>query len=674
MKKLIVLNLIFLSLGFAANAQRFPFGVVDQEALDMKKYDKDETAHAVVIKEYGETGFIPGDFGYINILHEYHVKIKILDQEGLKYGKVEIPLYNGEILAKEGLKYGEIALYNGDMPEMAEDVNDVVGVTTYKDENGAVKTVELSSYDVNSIKKNKNHKVVKFTLPALRPGCVIEYSYRILSPLFLNLRPWSFQSEIPKVVSTYATSVPILWSYHTILRGNLKLTRTTSNKTPKCFVMGPTKADCVYSLYEIANVPAFQKEAYMGSPKNYMSALNFELSHYSTKFSFNPIQTATEWESVDKQFEGNIHFGDQLKKTDFLKSKIAPAIAGAADQLTQAKAIYKFIQKSVKWDSINSSISANIRRVLDNHNGDAGDINLTLVAALRAGGINAVPVLISTRDHGAINKQFPSMSAFDYVIAQATIDDNTYLLDATDPLLPFGILPLRDINDQGRVLASDKPALWIDLAANQNNSSTYLLNLTVQDDGKVKGTLTSRFAGYAAYEKRNAIKKYADTKQYVANFDEKLPALKITNSEINNLDSLDLPVTETFDIEVENGNADKINFNPYLVGRIAENPFKAEDRNYPVDLGRPADTKVIVNVTYPDTYVMESLPQSTGMSLPEQGGRFSVTSQSTGNSLSLTNTLSLKKAIYTADEYQQLKELYDKIIDLEKNDIVLKKK
>src|SRR4051812_46222062 len=125
MRKIILINFLFLSLALTSSAQRFPFGVVDQNALDMKKYDKDETAHAVVIKEYGETGLLPVDFGYINILHEYHVKIKILDQEGLKYGKVEIPLYNGEILAKEGFKYGEIALYNGDMPEMAEEANDI---------------------------------------------------------------------------------------------------------------------------------------------------------------------------------------------------------------------------------------------------------------------------------------------------------------------------------------------------------------------------------------------------------------------------------------------------------------------------------------------------------------------------------------------------------------------
>ncbi len=677
MKRIILLNLLLLGLIFSASAQRFPFGQVDQVALDMKKYDKDASAHAVVIKEYGETGFIPADFGYTNILHEYHVKIKILDKEGLKYGTIEIPVYNGDVLGKEGLKYGkiDIPLYNSDMSEMSEEVLDVTGITTYTDENGAVKTVELRAYDVNTIKQNKNHRVVKFTMPALKPGCVIEYTYRLVSPFLLNMPPWSFQSYIPKIISTYATSVPAFWSYNTILRGGLKLTRNTSNTVPKCFTLGATKTDCVYSLYEITDVPAFVEESYMAPSKNYMSGLYFELSYYSTKHTFQPVKVATDWEAVDQQFQDNIFFGDQLKKIDFLKSKIALLLTEGTDQLTQAKAVYKYIQRNMKWDSINARGSENIRRALDKRTGDAGDINLLLVAALNVAGINTAPVLTSTRNHGMINKQYPSMNAFDYIIAEVNIDNKTYLLDATDPALPFGVLPLRCINDKGRVLSLDKPSHWIDLNTNQAQNSTYLLNLTMQDDGKITGTLTSRFTSYSAYQKRLEIKRFKDADAYAADLDQQLSGLKITGSEITNLDSLDYPLTESFNIEADVAvQNDKLSFNPYLINRIIANPFKSEDRIYPVDLGISSDAKVIINVSYPKNYSIENAPQSATLSLPEQGGRFSITSQVDNNSLSLTSTLSLKKPIYTVDEYQQLRELYDKVIEQQKQELIFKKK
>jgi hypothetical protein len=656
MKRIILINLFILSLLTNVSAQDFSFGMLDKDDFDMKGYANTPTAHAVVLKEYGESRFFAGEIGHTTINHDYHVRIKILDKEGFKYGKVEIPLYNTDVSGME------------------ETVDVLKAVTFYKDENGNIKTQEFDPYYASPIKKGKNHKVVRFDLPGLRPGCIIEYTYHFVTPFFQNFYSWKFQADIPKKISTYETYVPSFWRYNTMLRGSMKLTRNTSEVRPKCFVLGSTKADCIYSVYEMKDIPAFTADDHISNPKNFMSGLYFELSQFIEPYTGKPIKIATQWEGIDDQFHQDKNFGGQFKRIDFLNSKITPVITDVADQLAKAKAVYKYIQKNMKWDSTYATGSYSISKAFDKRTGDSGDINLLLAAALNVAGIPTTMVLVSTKDHGAINKQYPSPTAFDYVVVEAKIDDNKYLLDATEPSLPFGVLPLRALNDNARLLSLYEPAHWMNLAANQNQNSTYLINLTLQDDGKLKGTLTTRFAGYAAYEKRNQIKKYANIKQYVDNLNAKLPALKITNSEISNLDSLDLPLTETFDIEVEGGSADKISFNPYLTNHLTENPFKAEDRNYPVDMGMPSDTKVIVNITYPENYVVENAPQSISMALPEQGGRFSVTSQSTGNSISLTNTLSLKKAVYTVDEYQQLKELYDKIIEQEKTDIVIKKK
>jgi hypothetical protein len=355
---------------------------------------------------------------------------------------------------------------------------------------------------------------------------------------------------------------------------------------------------------------------------------------------------------------------------------VAPVIAGITDQYEQARAVYKYIQKSVKWDSIYAIRSDNIRKALDNKRAsDGGDINLLLVAALKAAGLNSCAVVLSTRDHGAINSQLPSSTAFNYLVAQVDLGDRIYLLDATDPMLPFGVLPMRCLNNKGRVLSLDKPAHWIDLTAYQNGSSTYLFNLKQEDNGKLKGTLTTRFPGYAGYEKRTLIKKYSDTKKYVDSLDESLSGLKISRSEITNLDSLDMPITENFDIEIDTKqNGEMTSFNPYLINHIITNPFKTESRRYPVDFGMPSDLKIILNISLSENYRVENPPMNTGLSLPDQGGRFSVTSQSADNSLSVTNTLSLKKSAYTVDEYQSLREFYDKIMVQEKSEIILKKK
>lgn len=658
MKKPLILTLFLLVLFTAVNAQSLNLSKAEPEELDMKSYPKAPNAHAVILREYGSSFFMPAERGVLKLFHDYHVKIKILDKEGLKYGSASIPVYNTDDLF------------------LSEEVIDVAGITTYKDDNGAIQSEELNNYKVYNARQNKNHKTVNFTMPALRVGCVVDYTYRIITPFLQNFHTWLFEGELPKMVSTYETRIPAFWTYQTMLRGNLKFTRNESKNVRASFIMGTQKSDIAYTLYEMTDVMPFVKEDYMSAPKNYMAGLYFEQSQYTGIYSETLMNVNFKWEEVDKMYQADDAFGGQLKKTDWLKSKTAPSITGITDPYEQAKSVYKFIQRSVKWDTIFAVRSDGIRKALDNkHGNDSGDINLLLVAALKAAGLNTSAVLLSTRDHGAINSQLPSSTAFNYLVAQVDLGDKTYLLDATDPLLPFGVLPLRCLNDKGRVLSSDKPAHWTDLTTYQNKTSTYLFNLTQDDNGTLKGTLKTRFSGYAGYEKRTLIKNYADTKKYIDSLDDSLHGIKISRSEINNLDSLDMPMTETFDIEIPTRqNGDLISFNPYLINNLTTNPFGTAVRRYPADFGMPSDLKIILNVTLSDKYAIENLPANAGLLLPDQGGRFSATFQSADNSLSFTNTLSLKKPVYTVEECQSLKEFYDRIIVQEKTEITLKKK
>ena len=134
-----------------------------------------------------------------------------------------------------------------------------------------------------------------------------------------------------------------------------------------------------------------------------------------------------------------------------------------------------------------------LSKAIDAHAGSDADINLSLVNALNAAGLNAEAVLLSTRDNGAINTLYPVINDFDYVVAKVNIGERSYLLDATDPLLPFGMLPFKCLNDKGRVFSLDKPSYWIDLNLPQKEKNTYAFDLTLQSNGKLTGTLTHYF-------------------------------------------------------------------------------------------------------------------------------------------------------------------------------------
>ena len=345
--------------------------------------------------------------------------------------------------------------------------------------------------------------------------------------------------------------------------------------------------------------------------------------------------------------------------------------------MEKAKAIYAYIQKWFKWNGYIGIGSENgIKKALELHSGGIADINLSLIAALNSAGINTEAVLLSTRDHGIANDLYPALNDFNYVIAKVNIGDKSYLLDATDQLLAFGMLPLPCLNGRGRVFSLDKPSYWSDIVTQQRENSTYTYDLTLQDDGKLKGTIVHYSSGYRGYLKRTEIKKFNSVDEYVETWGEKQPKLKILKSSVTNLDSLEMAVSETYEVELnvyDNLNHDRLRFSPYILNWITTNPFKLASRDYPVDWGMPSDERYILTVHLPAQYAIENPPQNIAFAMPNNGGRFLTSFDANGGTFIFSHVTQFNKSIYDTNEYPYLKELYNKIISSEKAELVFKK-
>jgi hypothetical protein len=657
MKSPFLVVIILISLACSAVAQDFAFGNITQEEMSMTSYAKDPSAHAVVLNEHGDARIIMSVNDEIRLIYKYHVKIKIFDSEAFKKGTIEVPLYIGK--------------------ERWEDIDNIEGITVTSDASVGVRREELHKSQIFTVDVNKTHKMAKFAMPGLRNGCIIEYRYTVTTPYFEDFHDWQFQDDIPKIKSVYEAHIPGFWQYNAVKRGYLELDRNVSVLESDCFTSHGAKADCAHFIYGMNNVPAFVDEDYMTAPRNFIAAVYFELYEYTNPFDGVKTKLAKEWKDVDNLLKRDDYFGAQIKKRDQFKDKIAPVIAGKTDELQKAKAIYAFIQKSMKWNEFIAFGSENVRKAFESHTGTSGDINLALVTALSSAGINVEAVLISTRSHGVVNKLYPVITEFNYVLAKANIGDKSYLLDATDPLLSFGMLPMRCLNDQGRVMSLNKPSYWIDINTPNTQNTTRVFDLTLGSDGKLLGKITNYSRGYSAYQKRQAIKKFNTVEEFVENMDEKLSKTKIKKFEIRGIDTLDGTVTEVYEVEMdayEGLNHEKLSFNPFIFNQITTNPFKLNLRSYPVDWGMPSEERFILTMKLPEGYVIENPPQDISTALPNQGGTFIVAYSELTNSFSLSHAIQFKKSIYTPEEYLYLKELYNKIILSEKSEMVFKKK
>ncbi|MGN6397386.1 MAG: DUF3857 domain-containing protein [Mucilaginibacter sp.] len=658
-RPLLTFSFVLFAIIFS-QAQDFHFGQITTEEMNMKNYKNDTSAHAVVLNEFGKSTINIGSDDNIKQIYEYHVKIKIFDPKAFDKGTVKV------------------LLYSNDKNEAYEDISDIKAITYYKDDNGFTQKAELENKKIYPVKENKYWASAKFALPGLRPGCIIEYKYKIESFRWDKIRTWEFQDDIPKIYSELEVHIPAFFTFNASIKGYLKLTKNKAEVESKCFETHGASCDCSLINYGMADIPAFKEDDYMTAPKNFASAINFELVEWQSPYDGLKHKETKEWRDIDYSLKTYYSFGGQLKRKSLFKDKIAPMIAGKTDELAKAKAIYQGWQKWFKWDNFIGIYSDNISRAWDSHSGDVASINLSLSAALAAAGLNSEVVLLSLRDNGAINTLYPVVSDFDYVVAKVNIGDQAYLLDATDPLLPFGVLPFKCLNDKGRVFSLDKPSYFMDMSLPQREKSAYILDVSLTDDGKLKGTLTNYSTGYEAYKRRVEIKKYNSTDEYVESLNNRLPKWKITNAKIDNIDSLDMPVAEHYSVEIKvydkPEDASKLTFSPYYIGRRSTNPLKLDERSFPIDMGMASEDRYTLIVHLPSNYMVETPPQPISLAMPNNGGKYLSSYQPGDNSFSFVYLTQFNKSVYGAEEYPSVKEFFNKIIQSQKAEMVLKKK
>jgi transglutaminase-like putative cysteine protease len=641
----------------ALYAQNFEFGKVRSEDLKLKKVPFDSTANAVVLREFGTASFqIDDNTGSNFISYEYHVSIKILNKQGFEEANVEIPLWT----------YGS---------NNQDEVDGITAVTINFNENGLSKT-ELDEKKIFTDKKSKYLNVKKFTMPNIQEGSIIEYRYRIKRPYLFNFITWNLQSNIPKLHSEFIGFIPPIFNFNASIRGFYKLTDQKAEVSRNSYRVRGTDIDCSKMTYIMKDIPAFIEESYMTAATNFKSAIYFELSDVQHLNGGNSKITKT-WKNVDYELTSDKSFGGQMKKKDLFKPLLPEILKNSSDELSKAKAIYDYIRKNIKWNNYLGKYSENdIKTALEKHSGNIGDINLALIAALGAANLDAEAVILSTRNNGTINNLYPVISDFNYVVAKVNIEGKSYLLDASQPFLPFGLLPHQCINDRGRVINLKKESYWYDLKASQKDGTYYFFNGKLLPDGKISGKMTITSVGYAALNKRKQIFEAGTLALYAEKVDEGMPDIRILSHEIKNVDSLDLQLVENYQLEmrsIENMNVDLLYMNPFLVERNTKNPFNLNERLYPVDLGAIIEKKVNMTLEIPANFIVTDKPKDLAIGLPGNHAKYLNNVSFEDGRVYLSQVLLLNQPVFQAEEYLSLKEFYSRIIQHQNTDLILKK-
>jgi hypothetical protein len=423
------------------------------------------------------------------------------------------------------------------------------------------------------------------------------------------------------------------------------------------------------------NIPAFVEEDYMTAKKNFISSIQFELSEI--RYPDGRTDKVTkEWKDAEQELRTENRFGVQLRRGKDIGDEVKKIIQGESDELAKARKVYNFIRDWYVWNDTYGKYSENgIRKAFDDRKGNVGDINLSLVAALRFAGLKADPVILSTRANGSVVELHPVLSEFNYVIAQVTIWEKVYLADATEKYYPFGLLPERCLNGKGRVMADNK-SYWTDLKPSDVGKTVSVLTFVLDSAGLMTGTLETTFMGYDAVQKREEILSFPTQEEYMQDLKQALSGLEIKSFELKNVEDIERPVVRKLQIELRAFDPEERNFlfNPFFLDKWTENPFKSNERLYPVDFAVPLERLTIFNLEYPSGYELASVPERVGLALPNTGGKFLFEVQDVGNKLTLNHSLSIRKTVFTSTEYHYLKELFSRILQVQHGELVFRKK
>lgn len=650
---LIAICMLVVSYNYSQNIK---FGKVSKAELEEQFYPLDSTAEAAYLFRKRRTFYEFSINDGFQVITKVHERIKIYKKEGFKKANKTIRYYKPDSGSRE-------------------QVNSIKGIT-YNLVNGEIEKQKLSKKAIFDEKESKYRSVKKITMPNIKEGSVIDLRYEIHSPYDYSIRNVDFQFDIPVKNFNCKIEIPEYYHFNARYKGYYFPKKKPSRKSGKITFKNGKSLDFTTNVSEYVgtNVPALKDdEPFVNNIYNYRGGARYELS--LTKFPNTTIESySTTWEKVSKQIYSSPHFGGELKKTHYFKKDLATILNTITEDVDKVFAIFHFVKSKVKWNRYPGKYTEKgVKKAYKEGEGNVADINLMLTAMLREAGLNANPVLVSTRNHGV--PIFPTLDGFNYVITMVELADGFMLLDATEPYSSPNVLPSRALNWNGRKVMKGGVSSWVELTPRNFAKENHTISVKITEDNEVSGLMKNQYSGFNAlhYRKNN---NALQQEKLIEKLEEEYP-IEIDNFRVSNKNEIHKPIVQmvTFSSEdlVEEING-KLYIDPLLFLSTKVNPFKSKERKFPVDFITPwRDTHTIL-IKIPENYTVVSVPKTLGIVMLERLGVFKFVTKVEGNLIKIQSLLQISNAILAPKEYPSLKDFYSKVTAQQAEKIVLSKK
>lgn len=663
-RSFLIFTLLFTMGADIAGAQNLDDAFL-KEHLEKKIYSLDSEADAVVL--YEKTMIRTESnirLGFEQITHVYKC-IKILKTAAIDMRVADI---------STGYVYGRSSY-----------VNNIIGTTYNMDDGKIEKTPLLSSA---AFKKNSGefYEMV-FTMPEVKVGSIVEYSYDINAPLSYYPMPWVIQGPFPKLQSEYEIESPSKFNYIDVSQLSVGDEPFRDYNTKK-----ETQADNVTSYHVLTemndkrfsvlwgkrNIPSVNEEPFICNIINHRDRLDLQISAvYNGNFLYNQ-EILTTWKKLNDLLWSAPKFGEQLKTSNNFLNRLVDSLSlSDTSAMGKARSIYNYVRKNIDYDHYQGLYATeDIYKVLNNKRGSVADINLLLTAMFSKAGINASPVVLSTLGNLRINPSYPLLNRFNYVVSMVTIDSVRYFFDASDKFNPFGILPTYCYNGYARIIDSHGDELFLS-PDDLKERNVYVVNIDGIGDSLCKINIAEKHGMFSSMSLRKkwdgdstALHKYikGEAESYKGD-------VTISDMKTINLENADTNLIIKYTLNITSKQAGIIYLNADFRKFYSENPFKSTHRKLPVEFPNKFEDIYVMTLKLPENMEAEDLPKPIIVKYDEGNIMFKhlVNYDSSNRVITVNSNFTVAKTNFDVKEYSTIREFFGTMVENENDMLVLKK-
>lgn len=227
------------------------FGKIDKKDLAQVEHPQHQDAEVSYLVKNTKCYYKLNRKNYV-MVSEHFNRIKIYKKEGLDIADQTIYLYVGD--------------------KDAEKINGLKA-EVFNIENGKVTKTKLDKKDIFK-EKSESYELVKFALPNVQPGSIIDIKYKIVSPFLYSFPKHFFQTKYPVESSNYTVIIPEYFDMTPVATGFIPLNRSES----VTFATGQKETEYNFSA---SSIPPLKEDDYVLNINDYRSSLKYELDKIS---------------------------------------------------------------------------------------------------------------------------------------------------------------------------------------------------------------------------------------------------------------------------------------------------------------------------------------------------------------------------------------------------------